>query len=224
MGSKGRIGYLCTSMYHLPYFKEKDPGVVIAFIRQHPFAMLTGCDAENRPVATQVPFLIHEKDGQLTLRGHVMRQTDHHKAFIHNPNVLALFTGPHTYVSASWYEDPQQGSTWNYLTVQAKGTLRFLEESELREILQQTTAHFENNPHSPALYEKLPEDYIQRLIKAIAGFEITVTAIDNVFKLSQNRDEESYHHIMDKLQAGTHDAQSIADEMEARKSQLFKKD
>lgn len=209
-------------MYHLPYFKEKDPEQVIAFMHQHPFVMLTGADANGKPVATQVPLMITEKEGQMIFRGHIMRQTDHHKAFIQNPQVLAIFTGPHTYVSASWYQDPQQGSTWNYISVQAQGQLRFMEEAELREVLRNTTTHFENDPHSPAAYEKLPEEYIQRLIKAIVGIEITVTAIDNVFKLSQNRDEASYHHIMDKLQEGNGDAQKIASEMETRTSQLFK--
>jgi len=209
-------------MYHLPYFKEKDPGQVIAFMHQHPFVMLTGADANGKPVATQVPLMITAKEGQMIFRGHIMRQTDHHKAFAQNPQVLAIFTGPHTYVSASWYQDPQQGSTWNYISVQAQGRLRFMEEAELREVLRNTTTHFENDPHSPAAYEKLPEEYIQRLIKAIVGIEITVTAIDNVFKLSQNRDEASYHHIMDKLKEGDADAQKIAGEMGTRTSQLFK--
>lgn len=188
----------------------------------HPFVMLVGADAEGKPVATQVPLLIMEKEGQLIFRGHIMRQTDHHKAFVQNPHVLAIFTGPHSYVSASWYENPQQGGTWNYISVQAKGTVEFLEEGELRGILRNTTSHFENDPHSPAAYEKLPEEYIQKLIKAIVGIEITVTAIDNVFKLSQNRDEASYHHIIGKLQGGDADAQKIASEMETRTSQLFK--
>jgi transcriptional regulator len=209
-------------MYHLPYFKEKDPEQVIAFMNQHSFVMLVGADADGKPVATQVPLLITEKDGQMIFRGHMMRQTDHHKALAQNPQVLAIFTGPHSYVSASWYTNPQQGGTWNYISVQAQGTLQFMEEADLREVLKNTTTHFENNPHSPAAYEKLPEEYIQRLIKAIIGFEITVTAIDNVFKLSQNRDETSYQHIIDKLQQGDGDAQKIAGEMQTRTSQLFK--
>jgi transcriptional regulator len=209
-------------MYHLPYFKEKDPDQVIAFMHAHPFVMLVGADVEGKPVATQVPLMIIEKDGQMIFRGHIMRQTDHHKAFVQNPHVLAIFTGPHSYVSASWYENPQQGGTWNYISVQAKGAVAFLEESELRDILRNTTSHFENDPHSPASYDKLPEEYIQKLIKAIVGIEITVTDIQNVFKLSQNRDEASYHHIIGKLQAGDADAQKIAGEMETRTSQLFK--
>lgn len=209
-------------MYHLPYFQEQDLNIVKTFMHAHPFIVLSGVDANHKPVATQVPVLITEKDGRLTLRGHIMRQTDHHKAFQQNPHVLALFTGPHIYVSASWYADPRQGSTWNYMTVHAKGELKFLEEAALRELLRDLTTHFEGGHNTPGGFDTLPEEYIQRLIKAIVAFEITITDIDNVFKLSQNRDEASYHHIIEKLKAGSEDAQQIAAEMEQRTSQLFK--
>jgi transcriptional regulator len=64
-----------------------------------------------------------------------MKGNDHHKAFLANPNVLVRFYGPHCYVSASWYTNPQQGSTWNYITVHAKGELNFLDDSELPGLL-----------------------------------------------------------------------------------------
>ncbi len=98
-------------MYNLPFYKESDKAVVLEFMRNHPFVFLTGCDAENKPVATQVPVFIDEREGKLFLSGHIMRQTDHHRAFLHNPNVLAVFTGPHTYVSASLYTDQHSAST-----------------------------------------------------------------------------------------------------------------
>ena len=209
-------------MYNLPYFKEEDQKVVIEFMRNHPFVFLTGCDADNKPVATQVPVFTDERDGKLFLSGHIMRKTDHHKAFVHNPHVLAVFTGPHTYVSASLYTDPQQASTWNYMSVHAKGVLSFSGEQELLNILKRTTSHFENDPHSPSLFEKLPADYVQKMISAIIAFEIEVVSIDNVFKLSQNRDEKSYHSIINKLQQSDNDSQHIAAEMHKRTSQLFK--
>ena len=209
-------------MYNLPYFKEEDQSVVLEFMRTHPFVFLSGCDAQNKPVATQVPMFIDERDGKLFMSGHIMKQTDHHKAFLHNKNVLAVFTGPHTYVSASLYTDPRQASTWNYMSVHAKGVLSFQDDQELLKILRRTTSHFENNPDSPSLFDKLPPDYVQKLVKAIVSFEIEVTSIDNVFKLSQNRDEESYHSIMKKLQQSDEDSRQIAVEMEKRTSQLFK--
>ena len=186
-------------------------------MHQNPFVILTGCDAHNRPVATHIPVMIHEREGKIFLQGHIMKQTDHHQALLQNQNVLAIFTGPHTYVSASWYTDKKQASTWNYVTVHAKGTLTFKDEKFLLELLQQTTAHFENNPASPSLVQHLPEEYVAKLMKAIEAFEIEVTNIDHVFKLSQNRDEESYQNIIEELSAQSHDAAAVAILMQKNK-------
>src|SRR6476646_3280262 len=179
-------------MYNLPHYKAKDEAEVIAFMKEHPFITLIGTSADLRPVATQVPVLINEKDGRILLRGHIMRNNDHHLAFEKNKAVLALFTSPHTYVSASWYTNKQQGSTWNYMTVQAAGTLRFLSLEELVQLLADLTSHFEGNDASPASFENIPQDYIDRMTKAIVAFEIEVTSLEHVFKLSQNRDQASF--------------------------------
>lgn len=209
-------------MYNLPDFKEPDRAQVLTFVKEHPFAFLTGCDAGNKPVATQVPVFIDEKEGKFFLSGHIMRNTDHHRAFLHNPAVLAVFTGAHAYVSASWYTNKQQASTWNYMSVHVKGVLTFLDEQALRDVLKRTTDHFENDPHSGANYNDIPADYIQRMLKAIVAFEIEVQAIDHVFKLSQNRDEKSYDSITAKLKAGDGDAQTIGRIMKERKEKIFK--
>ena len=211
-------------MYNLSYFKENDPAEVLAFMRAHPFVVLCGADASGRPVATQVPVLIREENGKICLQGHFMRKTDHHLAFSVNPKALAIFTGPHDYVSASWYSNPAQASTWNYISVHAAGTLRFASDEFLVEILRETTALFEGNPHSPASFDKLPADYISQLSKAIVAFTIDVDKIENVFKLSQNRDKKSYINIMERLQEKGGDAAEIASEMAKRTDTLFPAD
>ena len=209
-------------MYTFPYYKEPDHEKVIQFVRDHPFALLAGCDHENKPVATQIPVFIDERDGKLFLSGHIMKNTDHHRAFVHNPSVLAVFTGAHTYVSASWYENKQQASTWNYMSVHAKGEMKFGDEQALLDNLKRTTAHFENNPHSGSNFDDLPGEYIQRMAKAIVAFEIEVHSFDHVFKLSQNRDEKSYDNIIEKLKEGDADAREISDIMNQRKDKVFK--
>lgn len=213
---------LTVAMYNLPYFKESDQRVVLEFVHQHPFAFIAGCDENSKPVATQIPVFIEEKEGKLYLSGHMMKQTDHHKAFEKNPNVLCVFTGHHTYVSATWYSDPNQASTWNYMSVHVKGQLRFLDEQALIEVLKKTSLHFENgNTHSSTVYDNLPDDYRNKLIKAIVAFEVEVESIDNVFKLSQNRDKESYQHIIEKLSQEDADGKTIAEEMGKRINQVF---
>ena len=210
-------------MYNLPYYKEHDPKVVEDFVKANPFAFISGCDANNQPIATQIPVFFEDKNDTKVLRGHIMKQTDHHKAFLQNPNVLVVFSGKHTYVSGSWYSNPHTPSTWNYMSVHAKGVIRFLDEQALIDILKTTTNYFEgHNPDSPTIYDNLPKDYTDRLIKAIVAFEIEVESLDNIFKLSQDRDKESYHNIIAQLQNQGEDSKVIAKEMEKRVHQLFK--
>ena len=186
----------------------------------HPFAMLIGTNGQT-PVATQVPFLMEATGEGLVLRSHIMRQTDHHKAFQQNAKALCVFTGPHTYVSASWYQNPQTASTWNYMSVHARGQLRFLEHEQLLQVLEETTAIFENNPASPALFHHLTDDYVQKLASAIVAFEIKVESLENVFKLSQNHDRASYENIIRNLDVREGDARKIAAEMRKRTGKLF---
>lgn len=211
-------------MYSLPYFKEHDPEAVTTFMREHPFITLAGCDEQQRPVITQVPVLLEERGGRLYLQAHIMRQTDHHKAFEKNPQVLAVFTSPHTYVSATWYDNPHQASTWNYISVHARGVLRFMDTDGLITMMRKLTLHFEgNNTASTTTYDNLSEAYLAPLLKAIIGFEIEVQEIANVFKLSQNRDEQSFHNIINNLHKQGGEGAYIAAEMEKRAAALYKK-
>jgi len=208
-------------MYNLPYHKEHDGEAILAFIQQYPFAFFTVCDEQNRPVATQVPLLAEEREGTLYLTGHIMRNTDHHKALLKNPYALAVFTGPHTYVSATWYSSPK-ASTWNYMSVHAKGNVTFLDEEGLVAAMKKLTSHFEHNdPASSTTYDNLPASYTAPLIKAIDAFEIKVDDLDTVFKLSQDRDEASYHNIIRKLTEQGGDGKLIADIMSARAHLVF---
>lgn len=172
-------------MYNTSYFKAGSEKEVIDFMHQHPFVTLTGCDVNLHPVATHIPVLIEEREGKMFLLAHIRKQTDHHKAFLNNPNVLAIFSGAHAYISASWYVDKQQASTWNYQAVHASGILRFLGEEALHNILHRLTAFFESDPNSPSLKEHLSTEYVDHLIKAIIAFEIEVTEIAHVFKLNE---------------------------------------
>jgi len=209
-------------MYNLPNYKEKNEQLIREFIDQHPFAFLTGCDAENKPVSTQIPVFIEEKNGRKILRGHIMKKTDHHLAFLHNSNVLVVFTGPHCYVSGTWYSNPHTPSTWNYMSVHARGTIRFLGDEELIEALRAVSLYFENNnTASETIYDNLPPSLTQNLMQAIVAFEIEVKEMDHVFKLSQNRDAESYRNIIKKLNEMGEQERAIAAEMEKRTRELF---
>ena len=164
----------------------------------------------------QIPVLIEEKEGRLFICGHIAKKSDHHKAFEENPNVLALFTGAHSYVSGTWYAgNPHQASTWNYIDVQARGKIKFYDTERTKQIIHNLTDQHES-ADSEAAFNKLPIEYVDRLVKAIIGFTIEISSIENVFKLSQNRDELSYQHIIDHLRDLDPGAQKIAEIMEKK--------
>ncbi|MGB0347010.1 MAG: FMN-binding negative transcriptional regulator [Balneolaceae bacterium] len=209
-------------MYNTSYFKEKDLNQILEFIREHPFAFITGSFNDGTQVATQVPCLLVERDGEYFIQAHLMRKTDHHRAFLENPNALVVFTGPHTYVSATWYSDARMGSTWNYMSVHVSGEVRLLEDAELGQFMKDLTLRFEGgNTESPTYFDNLPNEYLASKMPAIIGFELKLEKIDNVFKLSQNKDEESYRKIISELEKQEGDSAKIAKEMKKRIEELF---
>lgn len=202
-------------MYKLKYFTEDDKDKVLAFMKDYSFATITGMD-EKYPVATHIPLDIKQIDDRLLFTGHIMKNSDHHKAFLKNEHVLAIFNGPHCHVSASWYPNPVQASTWNYMTVHAKGKITFGDEAETKRIVEDLTNKYEG-ADSPAAFNKLSNEYIDRLVKAIVAFTIEVESIDNVFKLSQNHEPETRRSIIQNLHKnGSADEQAIAAEMKSR--------
>lgn len=208
-------------MYHIPHFKAVDNTEVLAFMKAHPFIVLCGISAAGQPVASHIPVLIEERDGILFLLGHTMKKQDHTLAFQSNPSVLAVFSGPHSYVSASWYTDPKTASTWNYQAVHAQGTLRFLDDDGLHDLLSRLTRHFEGRDDSPSLVHQLDESYVRNMMKAITAFEIEVTEIKHVFKMSQNRNEASYDNIIRHLQKGSPEDKLVGELMYERKGKVF---
>lgn len=209
-------------MYDLPHHKERDEQIIKDFIAKYPFAILTGCDKDDKPVVTQIPLFVEERAGKMFIMGHIMKDTDHHKAFLHNCNALVVFTGHHTYVSATWYSNPFNASTWNYMSVHARGKVKFLDQKGLEDVLQKTSLHFENNNlESTTVYSNLSQEFKQRVLSYIVAFEIEIEEMDTVFKLSQDRDAESYQNIIEKLKNQDESGEVIAAEMEKRTKELF---
>lgn len=208
-------------MYKLPHFTENNFGAIVSFIQEHPFITLIAAH-NDEAVATQIPVLIHANNDEIILRGHFMRNTDHHKAFENNPNALILFTGPQCYISASWYNEREHGSTWNYMTVQATGALEFYTDEQTIELLKDLTHHFEDCREHPELLENMKNDYVHSNVKAIAGFEIKPKNLHATFKLSQNRNDESYKNIVRQLEIICAPQElMIAKEMKKRRPYLF---
>jgi len=200
-------------MYKVGRFLEKDLDKLIPFMQAHPFAVVIGAN-QNIPSATQIPLQIKRAGDVVKLVGHVMKKTDHHEAFVSNENVLALFHGAHAYISASIYENPASASTWNYSSVYATGKIRMLNDEETRSVIKELTNQYEATD-SPAAFHQMPDEYINHHLKAIAGFEITVTSLEGVFKLSQNHPQVNQESIVKHLsQSDDMQAQEVARQME----------
>lgn len=211
-------------MYEFPYFKDTDFNQIIAFIHNYPFATIMAINAHNNVEATQIPIILKEKNNGYYLEGHIMKNTPHANALANNNEVLLLFTGPHCYVSANWYSNPHQASTWNYMSVQIKGKFIPLDTENLYRILQEITNKYENNPQSNAAFNLLDPRYIQQFSNALIGFKIEIKEINHTFKLSQNRDEASYKNIITHLSNSNISAENkIAFEMKKRYFLLFNK-
>ncbi len=197
-------------MYDISYYKAKDHQEVIDFMQANPFVTICGVDFNGFPVATQIPILINQVNSKLIISGHLMRKQDHTKSFEINNNVLVIFSAPSAFVSASWYTVKGIASTWNYQSVHAVGKMEMKGQDHLYTLLSELTAHFEKDPNAPTQVKNLDPTYLQENMKAIISFEIEVTDLKHVFKLSQNRDDASHENIKNELSNGTSACKHIA--------------
>lgn len=197
-------------MYNIPYYKAKDHQEVVDFMHANPFVTICGVDNEGFPVVTQVPVLLKIENDKIIISGHVMRKQDHTIAFELNNNLLVIFSAPSAFVSASWYSVKEVASTWNYQSVHAVGKIEMKGEEHLYKLLSELTAHFEKDPNSPTQVKNLDPLYMKENMVAIISFEIEVTELKHVFKLSQNRDDVSHEHIKKELSNGTPACKHVA--------------
>ena len=134
-----------------------------------------------------------------------------------NENVLVMFQGPHAYISSSWYEH-ENVPTWNYQAVHVYGSASIMSEQELEKDLISLLQKYEHHRKDPVLWETLSPQ-TKKQIKGIVGFKINIQEVQAAYKLSQNRNDEDYHNIIDKLNE-EEDLQShqIAEVMKNRES------
>ena len=203
-------------MYINNHFSVAEQADILAFMQSNSFATICGIGEDGAPVATHVPVMISLRENKLFFQSHIMRKQAHTVAFEHNDKVMAIFNGPHAYISAKHYEPQNTASTWNYSAVHAKGIIRFLGDTELYTMLKNLTAQFEQDPGSPSLMQHMSEDYIQSNMKAIIAFEIEVTQLQHVFKWSQNKPSHIQDNIIQTLAKGTLEEQLAAKEMKKR--------
>ncbi|MCH2034146.1 MAG: FMN-binding negative transcriptional regulator [Tenacibaculum sp.] len=209
-------------MYNVPNYKEDNLDELTSFINRYPLAFITGLDENGNFVGTHIPLVVENRDNEMYLVGHMMKQTDHYQAIFKNSKVLVVFNGPNGYVSASWGANKSKGSTWNYMTVHVNGSVSFFEGDRLINLMRDfTLQHEKGDKNSPTIFDNLPDSYKERLMPHIAGFEIKVEKIDGVFKLSQDVNEETYLNILSELEKKEGLDKLLGEEMSNRKEKLF---
>lgn len=204
-------------MYIPPHFQQKDLQESLRMIRENSFATLVS-QVNGRPWATHLPLLLQESsDGTLMLHGHLSRGNLQGRTLRDREGMMAIFQGPHAYVSSTWYTS-QNVPTWNYAAVHVYGTVEILEVEALRASLAELVDTFEQYTGTGLSMNDLPEEYLARMIRGIYGIRMTVTELQAAHKLSQNRDKESYSNIVDQLGASPHEQERQTAELMKRLS------
>jgi len=207
-------------MYIPRRYEEKDLEKIHAFISENSFAILISV-LEGVPVGTHIP-LLQEKDdqGRDILIGHISRGNDQRHSLVDGAKVLAIFPGPHAYISPRWYTQ-MNVPTWNYIAVHVYGTIKIIEGEALRAALSRLVHNYEQHLPRPVDIEEITEKRVTAEMRGIVGFEILIEDIQAAYKLSQNRDEQSFHQVVGQLEQGDEAARGVAREMEQRGERLF---
>ncbi len=188
-------------VYLPPVFTEARPEVLVAHIERHDFGLLVS-HGSSGITASRVPFLLERRGEALHLLGHLARPNPQNADLAAGGEALAVFTGPHAYISPTWYANGPAVPTWNYADVHAYGTVRLIERKDwLRDLLRRLSERHEAGSPRPWRMDELPERYLDGMVKGIVGFEIAVQRLEGKFKLSQNRPAEDRPRVIAALEA-----------------------
>ena len=207
-------------MYVPEAFQERDRAALSALMRAYSFALLTSA-REGEPFASHLPLALDEKRGlQGTLVGHMARANSHWRAFDGKTPALAVFSGPHAYVSARWYPTSKQVPTWNYVAVHALGTPRVLDDPArafalLRGLMSEHEAALPEPARAvgkgPRELADIPFAHLDKLVRNIVVFEMPIERLIGKRKLSQNKRASERRQLAAGLRAsGTPAALAIA--------------
>jgi len=186
-------------MYIPPAFRVEDPSKLAAFIQSYSFATLISHDG-NAAFASHLPMLFRPKVGlRGTLVSHMARANPQWQHFAPGSEILAIFHGPHSYISPSWYQTKIAVPTWNYAAVHAYGVPTvFSEHERVVALLRETISAYEASFKQPWAGD-LPDDYRDKLMQSIVAFEIPISRIEGKFKLGQNRPAADSQGVFDVL-------------------------
>ncbi len=206
-------------VYLPPAFAETRPEVLSAHLDRYPFGLLIS-HGDRGLVASHVPFLVEGPPGGQRLLTHLARANPQAANLAGGGAVLAVFSGPHAYVSPRWYATGPAVPTWNYADVHAYGPARLIEDQDrLQGLLRRLAQRYEGDAAGAWRIEDQPEPFIAGMLQGIVGIEIRVDRLEGKFKLSQNRPAADCPGIISALEnGGDHDGAAIAGMMRERET------
>jgi transcriptional regulator len=203
-------------MYIPAAFAECDLTRLHEFVEQNSFGLLVS-EVDRLPFATHVPFLLQRTTGPSgTLVGHMARANPQWQS-LPGQTALAIFSGPHAYISPTWYEAEQVVPTWNYAAVHAYGRVEVVEDKDaLLEIVQESVRVYEQAMPRPWSFDPL-STFMDRMLMQIVGFRIEIGTIEGKWKLNQNHPVERRTKVVRALgERGDENARAVAAMMRQR--------
>jgi transcriptional regulator len=199
-------------MFIPKHFQIKDEELIYEIIKENGFATLIS-QHNSDPYATHLPLIVDKKEK--VLYGHFARPNEQWKD-IETQNVLAIFQGPHCYISPSWYETNKAVPTWNYVAVHVYGQLEIVDdEQEIYKSLLDLTNKYEK-PNSSYQLKDVDSTFINGMSRGIVGFKIKITKMEGKAKLSQNHPVERQELVIKELE-------NTQDENNKKIAELMKK-
>jgi transcriptional regulator len=185
-------------MYLPKHFQENNQEKLLEFMRANSFVTLVST-MEGVPFASHIPLVI-DIDGEIVkLTGHVAKGNEHWKAFGQG-ETLAIFTGPHAYISPTLYEEKSSVPTWNYIAVHAYGVPKIIEITQREKLERMMDEIIDSyDPNYKEQWHSLSDLYRTSMMRGIVAFEMTVTRLEGKYKLSQNRSAVDQHNVAETL-------------------------
>jgi transcriptional regulator len=179
-------------------YKNENQEEIRAFLIQNSFGILIN-QTNGKLCATHIPLeLDMNKEGKEILLGHISKENPQWKGFTDNDQVLAVFSGPHSYISSSWYNH-ENVPTWNYIAVHVYGKIKIIEGEAVINSLKKLVDKYEQNSDNPVRIEDLSKKTMMQT-RGIVAFEIEILEIQATKKMSQNRDDIDHKNIILELE------------------------
>jgi transcriptional regulator len=184
-------------MYTPSHYKNENLDEVKEFIEGNSFGILVS-QVDGRPWATHIPLeLDQDSEGKDILVGHISKANPQWKSFTDSEEVLAIFNGPHSYISSSWYKE-EEVPTWNYIAVHVYGKIQVLSDEGVLDSLHKLVDKYEKASSNPVSIHNLSPKTMKQT-KGIVGFRIAISDIQATYKLSQTRPQD-HAKIMEELE------------------------